>query len=253
MNNTGGAGLFGRRMEPLHSTFTLWVEANIDICNMKILIVAATSLEIQPAINLLQTQQFHIEKKEFSVLVAGIGGIATTYNLTRSLHAKRPDYIIQAGVAGSFRPEFPPGSVVCVREELMGDLGAEEGNTFNDVFDLDLVEAHAFPFSEKMLKNPDLEPGKKGGLSMVRSITINEITTRKERIDLILQKYKPDIESMEGAAFHYVCLQENIPFLQIRAVSNYVGERNKGNWKLSSAIENLNKNIIAIVNLFSSC
>ncbi len=45
---------------------------------------------------------------------------------------------------------------------------------------------------------------------------------------------------MEGAALHYVCLQEQIPFVQIRSVSNYVGERDKTKWKMKEAIENLN-------------
>ncbi len=55
---------------------------------------------------------------------------------------------------------------------------------------------------------------------------------------------------MEGAAFHYVCLQEKIPFLQLRAISNYVGERNKANWNLNEAIRNLNKKLIEIVGSF---
>jgi futalosine hydrolase len=54
---------------------------------------------------------------------------------------------------------------------------------------------------------------------------------------------------MEGAAFHYVCLTEKVPFLQLRAVSNYVGERNKKNWNIKLAIENLNKATIEVLHL----
>ena len=32
---------------------------------------------------------------------------------------------------------------------------------------------------------------------------------------------------MEGAALHYACIMEHIPFIQLRAVSNFVGERDK--------------------------
>ena len=52
---------------------------------------------------------------------------------------------------------------------------------------------------------------------------------------------------MEGAAFQYVARQANIPFLQIRAVSNYIGERNKYNWKIKESIANLNQVIIKYV------
>jgi futalosine hydrolase len=52
---------------------------------------------------------------------------------------------------------------------------------------------------------------------------------------------------MEGAAFHYTCLQANIPFLQLRAVSNEIGERNKRNWSMQEAIENLNQKLLEII------
>ena len=55
---------------------------------------------------------------------------------------------------------------------------------------------------------------------------------------------------MEGAAFHYVCLMKNIPFLQLRAVSNYIGERDKSKWKIAEAIEEVNK---ACVELLERC
>ena len=53
---------------------------------------------------------------------------------------------------------------------------------------------------------------------------------------------------MEGAAFFYVCLQEKIPFLQIRSISNYVEKRNKSNWNIPLAIDNLNVVLLDIIN-----
>jgi futalosine hydrolase len=35
-----------------------------------------------------------------------------------------------------------------------------------------------------------------------------------------------------------------IPFIQIRAVSNYVGERDKSKWKTQEAIYNLNETLL---------
>jgi len=82
---------------------------------------------------------------------------------------------------------------------------------------------------------------------MVDAITINEITTSEKRINILKEKYHPVVESLEGAAFHFVCLQENIPFIQLRAVSNYVGERDKSNWKMALAIKNLNVELSKII------
>jgi futalosine hydrolase len=81
-------------------------------------------------------------------------------------------------------------------------------------------------------------------LPQVNAITVNQIITNKALLQKIATKYKPTIESMEGAALHYVCIQHNVPFVQIRGISNYVGERNKSKWKIKEAIRNSNQVLI---------
>jgi futalosine hydrolase len=41
---------------------------------------------------------------------------------------------------------------------------------------------------------------------------------------------------------------EKIPFLQLRGISNYVGERNKANWKIRESIDALNQQLIKMIN-----
>ena len=207
---------------------------------MTILVAAATPAEIEITRQFLEKTNFQINQHQIDMLVTGVGSIATTYSLAKSIQRKRHEYVIQAGIAGSFSKEMALGTTVCVHEEIMGDLGAEENNEFSDIFDLGLMKENDLPFTNKVLKNPFLTERHAFGLPAVRSISINEITTRKARIDLLQRKFNPDIESMEGAAFHYVCLSEEIPFIQIRAISNYVGERDKDKWRIALAIENLN-------------
>ena len=89
------------------------------------------------------------------------------------------------------------------------------------------------------------------GSKQVKAITVNEITTDTKRIAWYQQNVSPVVESMEGAAFHYVCLKENIPFLQLRSISNYIGERDKAKWNLKEAITNLNEKLILLLNELS--
>ena len=213
---------------------------------MNVLITAATEFEILTLNDRLKTLAIPPNKLEVNTLITGIGGVATTYSLVKALEQNRPDFSIQMGIAGSFDRDLAPGSVVYVKEELMGDMGAEENNEFRDLFDLALLKKDAFPFEGRMLRNPS-SFNADSGLKAVRSIGINEITTRQERIELLQRKYHPVVESMEGAAFHYVCLQEKIPFLQIRAVSNYVGERDKKKWNIQLAIANLTDAVFEIL------
>jgi len=213
---------------------------------MKVVIAAATILEIEPVIAFLQQQQNSVNNNQYDILITGIGSLISTYHLTRYLTTQRPDYCIQAGIGGSFTEAFPPGRLVLIKEEIMGDLGARDEEGFNDIFDLGLMDDH-MPFMQKRLVNPYISNWAWLHLSVASGITVNEITTQPSRIKQIQQKYTCQIETMEGAAFHYVCLQQNISFIQCRAVSNFVGERNKDKWKLNEAIKNLNIKLIEII------
>jgi futalosine hydrolase len=69
------------------------------------------------------------------------------------------------------------------------------------------------------------------------SVTNNNITTAENIIHRYKNMYKAELETMEGAAFHYVGIMHNLPFIQIRGISNYVGERNKNAWKINEALD----------------
>lgn len=215
---------------------------------MKLVIAAATQLEIQPLISYLQQHRYSINNHSVQILITGVGSLVSTYRLTRFITEHKPGYCIQAGLAGTFTSELSNGQVVLVRADMFGDLGAEESSGFTDVFDLKLIHDNEHPFTDKQLINPYLNNWKNMDLNLVYGVTVNEISTRESRITLLQTKYRCQVESMEGAAFHYVCLQENTPFLQLRAISNLVGERDKSKWKMKEAIGNLNNSLVEIIN-----
>ena len=82
---------------------------------------------------------------------------------------------------------------------------------------------------------------------MVKGISVNKVNGNQQGIDKVVQKYHPDVESMEGAAFLYACLTESVPCLQIRSVSNYVEIWDKDTWNIPLAVENLNKTAMKII------
>ncbi len=214
---------------------------------MAVLIMAATSHEIGPTIDYLNSQAFMVNNQVLDLLMSGVGLLPSSYALTSHLINHSADLVIQAGIAGSFSDTYPPATTVLVQEELLGDSGVIEEGIFKDIFDLKLANEHGEPFTNKKLINPACQRWKKTGLPFVTGVTVNEITTDEKRIEQLKEKYGADIESMEGAALHYVCLQQKIPFIQIRSVSNYVGERNKSRWKMEEAINQLNKTLITFL------
>ena len=52
---------------------------------------------------------------------------------------------------------------------------------------------------------------------------------------------------MEGAAYMYACKMLELNGFQIRAVSNYIEDRNRANWEIEKALENLEKTTIKII------
>lgn len=216
------------------------------LCRMYILLVAATPFEIQPTVDFLAKTEYRLGRHSVELLLSGVGSLSTAYLLTYNLNLHQPDLVIQAGIAGTFT-DLPIGSVVAVREEILGDLGVWEENRFNTIFDMKLADADAAPFSEGRLINPHEELFELAGLEEARAVTVNEITSSPQRVDWYKHNGSPVVESMEGGALHYVCLQEQIPFLQIRSVSNQVGDRNKANWNIPAAIAGLNEKLIELL------
>jgi futalosine hydrolase len=210
--------------------------------SMHVVVSAATAGEWAPAsngINPAFTQQNGRMKVSFHV--GGIGMLSTAFSLTKLIWEEKPDLIIQVGIAGTFDPKVELGSVLIISEEHIGDLGVQENGTWKDVFDMNLENINRSPFEAGKLPNLWLKDYNLLQLPEVAAITINEISTAPGRIRQLREKYNPVIESMEGAALHYVCRETNTPFIQMRSVSNYVGERDKANWRIKDAIVNLNK------------
>lgn len=210
------------------------------------LIVAATPLEITPFLNYYRIPGNLSKKILADILVTGIGLTATTYSLTKQLTIKRPDLIIQAGVGGCFDTTIPLGSVVAVKQEAIADQSVVELNKLKTLFDLKLVPQDQYPFSKGWLINRN-EIVKKARLKKIKGISVNEITTSKLKMKFYKDSFNPVVESMEGAALHYVCLMEKIPFIQLRSISNYIAERNKKNWNMKESIINLNNELIRLL------
>jgi futalosine hydrolase len=212
---------------------------------MEVLLCAATRFEIDPTIQYLASQNI----KNIDILVTGVGLIAATYHITKAVYQKRPQLILQAGIAGALDNNLKLGSVVIIESETVGDLGVMEQGSFRSLFDMEFVQENDRPWTNARLLNASgiLDEIL---LPKVKGVSINEITTLPSRIEHYKDTLGVLVESMEGAALHYVGLMENIPFLQVRSLSNFVGERDKSKWHIKEAIENLNKELIPIISKF---
>ena len=208
---------------------------------MSVLLVAATAKEIAAFLDHYRKED---DQQETDILVTGIGLTAATYALVKQIGLKKPDLIIQAGIAGCFDGKITLGTVVGVGQDTIADQMVIENKQLKTMFDLGLAKPNEHPFHTGWLKNPYKDLLKKTKLKIVNGISVNNISADKKIIGLYQTKFNATVESMEGAALHYVCLMEKIPFVQIRSISNYIVERNKKKWKINEAITNLNKELV---------
>jgi futalosine hydrolase len=215
---------------------------------MRIIVTAATVDEWMPAylqIDPLYTSESKRMKVTFHQ--SGVGMLSSAVSLTKILTEEKPDLVIQIGIAGCFDEKTSLGKVVCISEESLGDLGVQEDGKWKDTFDLKLEKSSYPPFEKRKLPNQWLKDYNLLKLPEVAAITINQITTAQDQKLQLIKKYEPVTESMEGAALHYVCRTFNIPFIQFRAISNYIGERDKSKWEIKTSIENLNQVLLKYV------
>ncbi|MBP5722836.1 MAG: futalosine hydrolase [Bacteroidales bacterium] len=193
----------------------------------------------------LEAKNFEVDSKHtVEVLVSGVGGFATMYSLSKYCALQKPDYIIHAGICGTFDETLAIGDVVDVMIDHFADFGVMENGQWKTGFDLKLVSGHKKPFSDGQLVAPNNDFA---DVPKVVAVTSQTITTTAEQKKRLLNTFHPSIETMEGAFVHYVCLQEDIPFVHLRAVSNVVGERDKSKWNTKLAIENLHNEIINVI------
>jgi futalosine hydrolase len=219
----------------------------------KILFVTATEIEAAALKKVKCLNAFpggyRIDNVEINLLVAGVGSISTAWALKQWIADNgKPDMAINGGIAGSYKDDFQIGDVVMPISDCFADAGIEDGDDFLSLFEAGLTGFNEFPFNQGMLPANQLYSGKmKNILKPAKAITVNTATGSESTRLKLLKKFNPDIETMEGATFFYICAKEQIPFLALRAISNRVEPRNKSNWNITLALDNLSEKLNEVI------
>jgi futalosine hydrolase len=206
---------------------------------MRVLLITATELEMKALGEL---------PANIDCRVTGVGVPSTIYQLQKALNNQSYDLVIQAGIAGAFSEKFQLGDVVKVKSDYFGELGIRENYEFAPLFKTHLADVSGRFYPDGILVNSCKEY-LRVELPAVAAITVNLVTDDSEHNNSVQNTFSADIESMEGAGLHFVCSMEKIDFLQIRAISNRVGERDKSRWQIEQALENLGVQLRRILSI----
>lgn len=173
----------------------------------------------------------------FDVLAAGVGPAAaaagTAGALTAAALGGAPyDLVVSAGIAGGFAPGAPLGSLVVSDEITAADLGAQTPDGFVPVTELGFgTVAHRAP--EELVRRVVRATGALRGVVL----TVSTVTGSAERAAELAARHPGALaEAMEGFGVAEAAVVHGVPVLELRAVSNAVGPRDRAAWRIGEAL-----------------
>jgi futalosine hydrolase len=176
-----------------------------------------------------------------SVLVTGVGSVPTSWEMQKWMALnEKPELAINIGIAGSYNRDIRVGEVVLPVTDCFADSGIEDGNNFRTLFEAGLARDSDFPFINGVIEADQKYCALLERIARpVKAITVNTATGTDNTRDRLAEKFNPDIETMEGATFFYICSMEGVPFIALRSVSNMVEKRDRSKWNIQLALSNL--------------
>ena len=159
------------------------------------------------------------------VVAVGVGPVEAALGTARALASRRYEAVVNAGIAGGFRDRCTVGDAVVCSSEDYAELGLEDGTTFPLPGGLELVRHEE--------SDPEmLAPFLAGRIPVIvgRGVTSAIVTSTTSRALVLAHRFRADVESMEGFSVLRAARAAGVPAVEIRGVSNLVGERESNGW-----------------------
>jgi len=203
-----------------------------------------------------------------ALAVSGLDKVNAAHLLTCILQAMKPPprLVLQTGIAGALPSvgEFAPaaiGDVVLATQEAYSDTGTStphgwrsarelgwpvalfDGEETGGVFALDgpLVTAAMEAVAAAAAREDEdafaaIRPEQHPRVFAGPCITASQVTGVNSEAEELAERWEALAESMEGAAAAHVCALYRVPFLEVRGISNLVGDRDRAHWQVRRAV-----------------
>ncbi|MFF3029411.1 futalosine hydrolase [Streptomyces rubiginosohelvolus] len=178
----------------------------------------------------------------FDVLAGGAGpaaaAAATAFALASGTSASGASacapygLVVSAGIGGAFTPVTPLGSLIVADGIVAADLGAESADGF--------LPVTALGFGRDRFTPPPAlvrEVAAATGAAAGPVLTVSTVTGSAERAGALLAAHPGALaEAMEGFGVAEAAARADVPVLEVRAVSNAVGPRDRDAWRIGDAL-----------------
>jgi futalosine hydrolase len=181
------------------------------------------------------------------VLAGGMGKTNAAQALTALLENRAVRGVMNVGVAGAYPGSgLELGALALACEEIYGDegVGTPTGWRSTEEIGIPLLDLPAaarynrFPLDLVLVERARVLLRTAGfGAAVGAFVTVSCCSGTSTRGAEIAARFGALCESMEGAALAHVAALYGVPFLELRAISNLVEERDLSRWRLREAIE----------------
>lgn len=178
------------------------------------------------------------------VEVGGVGSAAVAATTARVLAQQRFDAVVSAGIGGGIN--VATGGTVIATSSVAADLGADSPDGFLSLDELGFGTA-------TIAADPDLVAAATKALPHAVAgpvLTVSTVTgTLAGTRDLIARHPHAVAEAMEGFGVATAAMQAGVPFVELRAISNPVGPRDRAAWRIGDALEGLSEAFACLAKL----
>ncbi len=203
--------------------------------------------------------------KHVVYMVSGMGKTNAAHSATLLLEKFSPDVLILFGIGGAYPSSgLEVGDIAVADKELYGDEGVltqdgfqgtdsigiplvvKGGRKYFNEFDLDKK------FFAKALRSLASRSQPFAGRIAVGSgtfVTVSTCTGTRKRALELQKRFGAICENMEGAAAAHICTLYKTPMVEIRGISNIVGDRDRSKWDITLAAKTCQE---AVIDMLSS-
>lgn len=184
----------------------------------------------------------------------GVGKVNAAHLTTVVLERNDIDYLVLFGVGGAYS-DAAVGDVVVAKSENYAEEGVIIGEGWKPMdftgFALLKKETeyfNTFPMDRKLMQLA-IKASKDVSLHAVcgNFITVSQCSGTSVSGEIMQKRFNGLCENMEGAAVAHICAIYGIPMVEIRGISNMIGDRDLKKWNVPLAASNCNKAVSEIV------
>ncbi|WP_202078262.1 futalosine hydrolase [Caldalkalibacillus salinus] len=203
----------------------------------RVLVMTAVSAEKEAVLKGLQQSTPH----HFDVQLSGVGVAEAAARTAFQLAQNKPyDLVINAGIAGGFARSVHIGDIAIADRIIAADLGAETPQGFISVDELGFGSATISV--DAIVRQQIVQALKQKGLNVTSGpvLSVSTVTGTEQTATALTHRITGAVaEAMEGFGVASAAQQCNIPVLEVRTISNVVGDRDRASWRIPEALEKL--------------